>query len=131
MIEGMHALSPPLPTARSRKISNVKPCPNWDLISRGGLSDQEFTDRFNMLRDVRPKMMAPHHRKLIPEHAWEEIVDYSILKAVTTWKGNGEGLCPLPHYAYRILRNTGIQYWHKNKEFLLDVLELDRNFTQD
>lgn len=129
--EGLQPNSPLLPTNRSRKISNTKPCPNWATLDRGGLTDEEFTTRYLMLQPVRPKMMAPHHRRLIPETAWEELVEYAILKAVTTWKGNGEGKCPLPHYAYRILRNTGIQYWTKNKGGLLDALELDRGYMQD
>lgn len=95
--EGLQPNSPLLPTNRSRKISNTKPCPNWATIDRGGLTDEEFTTRYLMLQPVRPKMMAPHHRRLIPETAWEELVEYAILKAVTTWKGNGEGKCPLPH----------------------------------
>lgn len=128
---GMQPNSPPISTRRSRQISNVKPCPNWSLIDRGSLTDDEFVTRYNMLSVIRPKMLAPHHRRLIPESAWEDIVDYSILKAVTTWKGNGEGKCPLPHYAFRILRFTAIQYWHKNKAGILDSVELDRSYMEN
>jgi hypothetical protein len=129
-MNGMNADSPPVGKSRSRKISNIKPCPNWDTIDRSGISDQEFLDRFRMLETIRPKMLAPHHRRLIPENAWEEIVDYSIYKAVCTWRGNGDGKCPLPHYTYRILKNTGIQYWNRNKRGILDAFELDRHFME-
>jgi hypothetical protein len=129
-MEGLQPDSPPLPTARSRKISNVKPCPNWQLIKRGGLSDAEFTERYLMLSVVRVQMLKSPQRRLIPEYAWEEIVEFSILRAVTTWKGNGDGKCPLKNYAWVLLRNTGIQWWNKNKAGILDSVELDRSFME-
>jgi hypothetical protein len=127
---GMDPHSPVIGHNRSRKISNIKPCPNWDTIDRSGISDQEFLDRYRMLQTIRPKMLSPHHRRLIPETAWEEIVDYTIYKAVCTWRGNGDGKCPLPHWAYRILRFTAIQYWNRNKTGILDSFELDRQFME-
>lgn len=129
--EGMQPDSPPIPLARSKKISNVKPCPNYQLIRRDHLSDEEFTTRYLMLETVRDQMLASPQRRLIPVVAWDDVVHYTILKAVTTWKGNGEGLCPLKNYAWRILRNTSIQYWNKNKPGILDSKELDRGFMSD
>ena len=151
---GLHTESPPLPTARSRKISNVKPCPNWSLIKRTGdlteeelrrvhefteeelrqrgyISDTEFKARYDMLRTVREQMIKHPNRRLIPISVWDDLVEYAILKAVTTWKGNGDGKCPLKNYAWVLLRNTAIQWWNKNKMGVLDCIELDRGFMQD
>ncbi len=128
---GLHHESPPLPTTRSRKISNVKPCPNWQLIKRDHLTNQEFLERYQMLSVVKEQMLNSPQRRLIPVSAWEDLVEFSILRAVTTWKGNGDGKCPLKNYAWVLLRNTAIQWWNKNKSGILDCVELDRGFMQD
>jgi hypothetical protein len=128
---GLHHDSPPLPTTRSRKISNVKPCPNWQLIKRDHLTDQEFLERYQMLSVVKEQMLNSPQRRLIPVSAWEDLVEFSVLRAVTTWKGNGDGKCPLKNYAWVLLRNTAIQWWNKNKTGILDCIELDRGFMQD
>lgn len=128
---GLHAESPPLPTTRSRKISNVKPCPNWQLIKRDHLTDQEFLERYQMLATVKEQMINSPQRRLIPVSAWDDLVEFSVLRAVTTWKGNGDGKCPLKNYAWVLLRNTAIQWWNKNKIGILDSVELDRGFMQD
>ena len=128
---GLQADSPQLPTTRSRKISNVKPCPNWQLIKRDHLTDQEFLERYQMLATVKEQMINSPQRRLIPVSAWEDLVEFSVLRAVTTWKGNGDGKCPLKNYAWVLLRNTAIQWWNKNKTGILDCIELDRGFMQD
>jgi len=128
---GLRADSPQLPTTRSRKISNVKPCPNWQLIKREHLTDQEFLERYQMLATVKEQMINSPQRRLIPVSAWEDLVEFSVLRAVTTWKGNGDGKCPLKNYAWVLLRNTAIQWWNKNKTGILDCIELDRGFMQD
>jgi hypothetical protein len=128
---GLQADSPQLPTTRSRKISNVKPCPNWQLIKREHLTDQEFLERYQMLATVKEQMINSPQRRLIPVSAWEDLVEFSVLRAVTTWKGNGDGKCPLKNYAWVLLRNTAIQWWNKNKTGILDCIELDRGFMQD
>lgn len=131
MLLGLQQDSPPLPTTRSRKISSVKPCPNWQLIKRDHLSDQEFLERYQMLHSVKKQMLASPQRRLIPVSAWEDIVEFTVLRAVTTWKGNGEDKCPLKNYAWVLLRNTAIQWWNKNKMGILDCVELDRGFMSD
>lgn len=135
-MEGLQPGSPLLDyTTRSRKISNIKPCPNWDLVKRGDLSDEEFLSRYLMLtggvKPVREQMLNSPQRRLIPESAWEDLVTFAILRAVTTWKGNGDGRCPLKNYAWVLLRNTAIQWWQKNKGGILDAVELDRQFLED
>ena len=128
---GLQHNSPQLPTTRSRKISNVKPCPNWQLIKRDHLTDQEFLERYQMLATVKEQMINSPQRRLIPVSAWDDLVEFSVLRAVTTWKGNGDGKCPLKNYAWVLLRNTAIQWWNKNKIGILDSVELDRGFMQD
>lgn len=128
---GLQTDSPPLSTKRSRKISNVKPCPNWLLIKRDHLTDQEFLERYQMLATVKEQMINSPQRRLIPVSAWEDLVEFSVLRAVTTWKGNGEGKCPIKNYAWVLLRNIAIQWWGKNKDGIIDSVELDRGFMQD
>jgi len=128
---GLQTDSPPLPTTRSRKISNIKPCPNWQLIKRDHLTDQEFLERYQMLSVVKEQMLNSPQRRLIPVSAWEDLVEFAVLRAVTTWKGNGDGKCPLKNYAWVLLRNTAIQWWNKNKTGIIDSIELDRGFMQD
>lgn len=111
---------------RVRDVTSFVPCPNWGLIDRGGISDEEIQQRTLMLERVRVQMTSSPKRRLIPVSAWDELVSYSIWRAVTTWKGNGEGKCPLKNYAWRILHNAGIQWWGKNKHTILDCHELDR-----
>jgi hypothetical protein len=84
-----------------------------------------------MLATVKEQMINSPQRRLIPVSAWEDLVEFSVLRAVTTWKGNGDGKCPLKNYAWVLLRNTAIQWWNKNKTGILDCIELDRGFMQD
>lgn len=113
---------------RSRAITDTVQCPNWRLIKRhDGLSDADMASRYHMLSGhVYKQMMSDTHRKLIPPCHWEEVVLYSIYRAITEWKGNGDGKCPLPHYAFAILRNTSIQYWNHNQRGIIDAVELDK-----
>lgn len=115
-------------STRVPSISDRKPYPNWSLIDRGAMTDGEIYQRFLMLDQVKAQMISSPQRRLIPPWAWDELVEFSIWRAVTTWKGNGEGRCPLKNYAWRILQNTGRQYWKRNKHMILDCHELDRPY---
>ena len=110
---------------KSRDISNTKPVPNWDLIDRSHLSDDEFLSRVLMLEKVQDQMLKSAQRRLVPESDWENLVLYSVYKSATTWKGNGEGRAPIKNYAWRILHNISCQWWKKYKHTILDSVCLD------
>jgi hypothetical protein len=122
----------PNPKRRFRGITDTKACPNWDLIDRSQISDEEFLERWDNLSKVHTQMLNSPQRRLIPETAWDSIVLFSLLRAITEWKGNGEGKCPLKNYAWKILGYTSIQWWTKNKKSILNSIELDKSFmTQE
>lgn len=131
--EGMQANSPLLSIGRpslDRKVTNRTSIPNWNLINREHLSDEEFTQRWLMLGSVYHQMVtSERHRRLIPLIDWEGICQYAILKAICTWKGNdkstGDPRCPIKNYSWAILHWTSVQYWKLNKHSILDRLELD------
>jgi hypothetical protein len=113
---------------KPRGVTDTKPCPNWDLINREGIDDGEFLERWDHLSSVYTQMLKSPKRRLIPETAWDSIVLFSLLRAITEWKGNGEGKCPLKNYAWSILNYTSIQWWTKNKNGIINSVELDKAY---
>jgi len=103
-----------------RRITDTKSVPNWGLIDRSHLTDDEFTSRILMLDRVSKQMRASKQRRLIPEDDWEDLVLYTVYKSACTWEGNGEGRAPIKNYAWRILHNISCQWWKKYGRSVID-----------
>jgi hypothetical protein len=95
-----------------RQTRPLAPIPNWSLIRRYEgdpdryISDEVFLERWNHMHLGSPSqrfkmVQSLNRRKLIPPSVWEELVDWSILKAICEWKGNGDGRCPLVNYTWQ------------------------------
>jgi hypothetical protein len=115
--------------ARTKKITEFKSYPNWDLLRRPeGLRDEDIASRYLYLTtgkpDIYQQMIQSSRRKLIPESQWEELVRFAMYRAILKWDPDRDKKCPLKHYAWRHLNWVAAGWWLRNKHTILGTVSL-------
>jgi hypothetical protein len=135
IIMAMDKYTEQLPVGRAVRqpgVTNLISIPNWKLIYNGqGLSDDEITQRWAMIRTFHSQMIYSPRRRLIPVSIWDELVEYASWMAIYRWKGNGTGKCPIKNYTWVILVNLGRSWWARHKHEILNQVELDKQLPED